>query len=74
MVHDLFEVYESDGLVPRGQHGLKQQCLGHDLAETKAAVLSSKNPLQDYIVYNATQAKPHVYFFSAKTRAALGVR
>jgi len=74
VVHDLFEVYETDGLHPRGNTGLKQQCYGQDLAETKAAILSSKNPLQDYVVWNATQKKPQVYFFCAKTRAGLGIK
>jgi hypothetical protein len=72
MVHDLFEVYETNPRLTREQQGLRQQAFGQDIAETKAALLLYKNPGRDFMVWNATQGKAHVLFLCEQTRRSLG--
>lgn len=74
MNRDLFEVYETDLALSRTQEGLRQQCFGLDLAETKALKLIEQDPDVDILIYNATLGQVHACAFSDATKVQWAAR
>jgi len=68
MNRDLFEVYETDVSLRRDQAGLKQQCFGLDLAESKALKLIAQDPDIDIMIYNATLGQIQAMAWSDATK------